>query len=85
MQEKLALQQAIRHLRNCDPVLAAIIDRVGPFTPREGAPTFEALARSIVFQQLNGSAALTIWNRLAEKAGSVETEFTEVDGIGPTR
>ena len=67
------MQQAIQHLRNCDPVLAAIIDRIGPFTPREGAPTFEALARSIVFQQLSGRAALTIWNRLAEKAGSPVT------------
>jgi len=67
------LQHAIQHLRNCDPVLDAIIERVGPFTPRDAAPTFEALARSIVFQQLNGRAALTIWNRLAEKAGSPVT------------
>jgi DNA-3-methyladenine glycosylase II len=67
------LQEAIQHLRNCDQVLAAIIERVGPFRLRDGAPTFETLARSIVFQQLNGRAALTIWNRLAEKAGSPVT------------
>ena len=67
------MQEAIQHLRKCDAVLAAIIERVGPFQLRDGAPTFETLARSIVFQQLNGRAALTIWNRLAEKAGSPVT------------
>lgn len=48
-----------------DEALGALIARVGPFTlvPRETESTFEALARSIVYQQLSGKAATTIWNR----------------------
>jgi 3-methyladenine DNA glycosylase/8-oxoguanine DNA glycosylase len=36
-------------------------------------PTFEALARAIVFQQLNGKAARTIYDRLATAAGGTVT------------
>jgi DNA-3-methyladenine glycosylase II len=32
-------------------------------------PNFESLARAIVFQQLNGNAARTIWQRLVAAAG----------------
>src|SRR5436305_12792975 len=32
-------------------------------------PTFHALVRSIVFQQLHGKAARTIFDRLVQKAG----------------
>ena len=65
--------EAITHLRAADPVLAAIIERVGDYRPREGHPTFETLARAIVFQQLAGRAALAIWNRVVERAGSPVT------------
>jgi DNA-3-methyladenine glycosylase II len=60
---------ALDHLNRCDPVLAAIIDRVGPCTIAYREPTFETLARAIVFQQLNGKAARTIWQRLLDAAG----------------
>ncbi len=64
---------ALAHLRASDQVLAALIDRVGPFAlelkPAESL--FEALLRSIVYQQLNGKAAATIHGRvLAELARS---------------
>jgi DNA-3-methyladenine glycosylase II len=65
--------EAITHLCANDPVLAAIIERVGDYRPREGHPTFETLARAIVFQQLAGRAALAIWNRLMESTGSPVT------------
>ncbi len=60
---------ATRHLRNADPVMAQIIKRVGrcEFTIRE--PTFETLARSITFQQLNGKAAGAIFGRLRKAVG----------------
>lgn len=60
---------ALAHLRRADPVLAAVIDRVGPCTISYREPTFATLARAIVFQQLNGKAAQTIWQRLVEAAG----------------
>jgi DNA-3-methyladenine glycosylase II len=60
---------ATDHLSKADPILAAIIQQVGPCntTPRE--PTFETLARSITFQQLSGKAAGTIFERLRKAVG----------------
>ena len=48
-----------------DPVLAGLIATTGPCTlGRRGFPShFEALCRSIVFQQLAGKAAQAIWLR----------------------
>jgi DNA-3-methyladenine glycosylase II len=62
---------AVAHLRAADPVLGALIDRVGPFTvkPERGADLFAAMLRSIIHQQLHGKAAATIHGRvLAELA-----------------
>ena len=62
---------AVAHLRAADPVLGALIDRVGPFTvkPERGADLFAAMLRAIVHQQLHGKAAATIHGRvLAELA-----------------
>ena len=63
------MKHATLHLKNADPVLARIIERVGPcrFVVRE--PTFETLARSIAFQQLNGNAAAAIFERLRKAVG----------------
>ena len=60
---------ALAHLRAADPVLAKIIDRVGEYAMQYHEPTFRALVRSIVFQQLHGKAARTIFDRLLQKAG----------------
>jgi 3-methyladenine DNA glycosylase/8-oxoguanine DNA glycosylase len=56
---------AVRHLKRVDPVLARVIEVVGPCrleSRREGTH-FQALVRSIVFQQLSGKAASTILSR----------------------
>lgn len=63
------MRKAILHLKNSDPILAEIIARVGPFRIEYREPTFQTLVRSIVYQQLSGKAALTIFNRLTAKAG----------------
>jgi DNA-3-methyladenine glycosylase II len=60
---------ALDHLKRSDPVLAAVIGAVGAFAMTYREPTFETLARAIVFQQLNGTAARTIWQRLVDAAG----------------
>jgi DNA-3-methyladenine glycosylase II len=62
------MRKAIVHLKKADPVLAAIIERVGPFKIQYREPNFQSLVRSIVYQQLHGKAALTIFNRLMEAA-----------------
>ncbi|MGI9104341.1 MAG: DNA-3-methyladenine glycosylase family protein [Terriglobales bacterium] len=58
------MRRGVSHLKKCDPVMAAIITRVGPFRLEQRPATFEAMARAIVFQQLAGAAARTIYQRL---------------------
>jgi DNA-3-methyladenine glycosylase II len=62
------MRKAISHLKKADPVMAAIIARAGPYRMQYREPVFQTLVRSIVFQQLSGKAATTIFNRLAEAA-----------------
>jgi DNA-3-methyladenine glycosylase II len=62
------MKKALTHLKAADPVLAAIIDRVGPYKIQYREPEFQTLVRSIVYQQLHGKAALTIYTRLADAA-----------------
>src|SRR6185369_13391485 len=50
-----------------DPVLREIIERVGPPNIPHREATFGAVARSIAFQQLNGKAATTIFERLLKE------------------
>jgi DNA-3-methyladenine glycosylase II len=59
-------QPAIDHLRERDPKLARIIDRIGAceLAPRTGGSHFDALVRAIVYQQLSGKAAATIHGRV---------------------
>ncbi|MCI0353092.1 MAG: DNA-3-methyladenine glycosylase [Acidobacteriales bacterium] len=63
------MRKAITHLKASDPVLAAIIARVGPYRMTYREPAFATLVRSIVFQQLNGKAASKIAERLVQAAG----------------
>ncbi|MGC1452250.1 MAG: DNA-3-methyladenine glycosylase [Candidatus Sulfotelmatobacter sp.] len=59
----------MNHLKKSDPVLRAIIERVGPCRMEYGPAEFSSLAEAIVYQQLNGKAAVTIFNRFAALAG----------------
>src|ERR1700694_2638479 len=63
------MRTAVMHLKKSDPVLRAIIERVGPCRMEFGPPEFSSLAEAIVYQQLNGRAAVTIFNRFAALAG----------------
>ena len=67
------MKRAIQHLKTCDPVLAGIITRLGPLKMHHRPPTFETLVRSIAFQQLNGKAAATIFQRLVDACGGAIT------------
>ena len=58
------MRRAIVHLKQADPVLRGIIERVGPCRLQFAEPDFETLARSIVFQQLSGASARAIFARL---------------------
>src|SRR6202047_2369202 len=62
------MRRAVMHLKKSDPVLRAIIERVGPCRMEFGPPEFSSLAEAIVYQQLNGKAAVTIFKRFAALA-----------------
>ncbi|WP_437781938.1 methylated-DNA--[protein]-cysteine S-methyltransferase [Sorangium sp. So ce1097] len=57
---------AVAHVRASDAALARLIDAVGPFRMRldRTSSLFLALAESIVYQQLTGKAAATIFARV---------------------
>jgi DNA-3-methyladenine glycosylase II len=63
------MKKAVDHLTKSDVILASIIARVGPCKMTYRDPSFEMLARAIVFQQLSTKAATTIYGRLEEVAG----------------
>jgi len=67
------MRKAVTHLKKCDPVMCGIIERVGAFRMEFGPPEFHSLAESIVYQQLNGRAAETIFNRFTALAGEPVT------------
>jgi DNA-3-methyladenine glycosylase II len=64
-------EEAVRHLRAADQVLADLMERAGPFALkiRKLHDPFQALARNIVYQQLHGKAAAAIHARVLALAG----------------
>lgn len=58
--------RAIAHLTDADATLAEVIRRVGKFrlVPKREGTHFDAVCRSIVYQQLSGKAAETIHGRM---------------------
>lgn len=64
-------RKAVNHLKRVDPVLAGVIERVGPcrLSARAEGTHFDALLRSIVYQQLSGKAAGTILARVLTHYG----------------
>ena len=63
------MRRAVTHLKKSDPVIRTIIERIGPCRMQFSPPEFHSLAEAIVYQQLNGKAAETIFNRFAALAG----------------
>ena len=63
------MRKALLHLKKSDPVMRAIIERIGSCKMQFGEPVFHSLAEAIVYQQLNGKAAVTIFKRFAALAG----------------
>ncbi|QRK08752.1 DNA-3-methyladenine glycosylase 2 family protein [Archangium violaceum] len=62
---------ARRALAKKDPTLGALMKQVGPFRMKVNSiqSPFLALAESIVYQQLTGKAAATIFGRVCERVG----------------
>ncbi|MEG9438152.1 DNA-3-methyladenine glycosylase 2 family protein [Edaphobacter sp. HDX4] len=68
---------AIAQLSAADPKLGRLIERAGPFTLRlaSSQSPFDALVKSIVYQQLHGRAAATIHQRMLDS-------FQQICGVG---
>ena len=71
------IAEVLAHLSANDRKLATLIEKAGPFTmriaPRQSP--FEALAESIIYQQLHGKAAATIHKRFL-------ASFEPIAGLG---
>ena len=67
----------IEHLQGADPVMRALIQRVGPFRVKPEPDRFRALVRSIISQQISGGAAKSIFRRMLE--------LLEPEGLTPGR
>jgi len=61
----------VSHLRERDPKMGALIERIGAFRMRlhRVATPFEALSESIIYQQITGRAAETIAGRFRDRLG----------------
>jgi 3-methyladenine DNA glycosylase/8-oxoguanine DNA glycosylase len=69
--DPVTLRKAQARLRRSDPVLAAIIRDVGPCRLRadESGGAFAALVESIIYQQITGKAAASIYGRVRRLLG----------------
>jgi len=85
------MRKAINHLKKSDPVLAAIIERVGPCRMGFGEPTFHALAESILYQQLMAkqprpsSIASLRWLAIRYAQGHSQTDRCRNARVGLSR
>jgi len=77
----LTRRKGLKHLRTADPALAALISRVGRcrLTVNREPDLFLALAHSIVYQQLHGKAAATIFGRVCDLFPESGRYFTARD------
>ncbi len=84
----MAHTAAIAHLRTADPVLADVIDAVGPCEWTLSAQGFRTLADAIIAQQISIKASAAIMGRLEHLLGEVvperflATEPEDLRGIG---
>jgi DNA-3-methyladenine glycosylase II len=79
------MRKAIRHLKTTDPVLAALIEQIGPYRIKYSPPNFETLAKAIVLQQLSGKVAARIFQRLLAEAGDGRLTPSRLLGLEPAR
>src|SRR5215467_11187545 len=60
------IAKGLRHLRGADPIMRTLIRKAGPFELKPRKDRFHALVSSIIAQQISGSAARSIRQRLLD-------------------
>lgn len=73
----------LKHLRAADPILGRVIDQVGPFQLRLDRNRFQSLVRSIISQQISGSAARSIRRRLQRMVAPGAISAAKVAALTP--
>ena len=69
-----------------DPVMAKLIERIGPIHLKaRRVPVFQSLVQSIIYQQLSGKAAETIFNRFVALFGGPFPSPAQVLEIQPEK
>ncbi|MEZ5418578.1 MAG: hypothetical protein R2708_14710 [Vicinamibacterales bacterium] len=93
----LDIRRARRHFARVDPVMLALVKRVGPCRlDRRVAPDpFQALLRAIVAQQVSAKAARTVYDRILSLVPgdriapdallALDAETLRATGLGPTK
>jgi len=76
---RLALAAGLDRLRAAHPPLAAVLAEVGAPEPRILEPSFAALLRIMVGQQVSTASAAAIWGRLSAAGGEDATAFLAFD------
>src|SRR3954462_4889176 len=68
MPDKSTIRKAVTHLKKADPTMARLIAEVGPgrYEVKNFGTHFDALCRSIIYQQLSTKAAGTIHGRFLD-------------------
>ena len=62
------------YLKQRDPKLGALIDRIGTVEREVDPDLFSAVVHHIVGQQISTKAQATIWNRMRDAFGTVNAE-----------
>jgi DNA-3-methyladenine glycosylase II len=69
MRDEREMRVAESHLRASGKRMAALVEAIGPCQITYTPPTFESLARSIIYQQISIRAARSIYGKLREACG----------------
>ena len=71
----------IQYLRSRDPILRAIIERVGEFVLKRESDIFTALVSAIISQQISTGAARSIYKRLCYRVGGEKKLLPGLAGL----
>ena len=87
-------QEILSGISGKDPVMGKLVEKIGYFTLKAGGDYFESLVQSIVYQQISGKAADSIYRRFLkqldgpvtpENIGKLSDEDIRSSGISPQK
>jgi DNA-3-methyladenine glycosylase II len=76
-------EAARKHLLHADPVLRALVERVGPYRLESRGSPYQSLLRALLYQQLAGAAASAIERRFLAIFGDRIPEPKELLATSP--